>query len=180
MTPVSPLRAAALAKSSVEYAEAEILHFDKDEYYGTHHDYTMVETINDPQRFVVITVFLNAVTAGGQVAFPGTNFALSNKKHKYLEPIVCTSEDPETWKMVPKPGAATLHYILSEDGHTANALDHYAVRFDCPVEKGEKWAINFFFYNRRPNVAGAPSSRGIDELPTTQNPDGSINVDASV
>jgi hypothetical protein len=171
--------AASLVRLPLERGEAEVVHFAKDQYYGAHHDYAMVSNIDEPQRFVVVTLYLNAVEKGGRIAYPGTNFALASKQHKYLDATICT-EDPETWKMVPKPGAASLHYILKEDAHMQNLLDPHAVRYDCTVEKGEKWAVNFFFYNRNPHLKTGPKEQTIDELPLSANADGSVTVDASV
>jgi len=123
--------------------EVQILNYELGQYYAGHLDnwdpgqYSDGDWFDWGHRNRLATVFwyLTNVTDGGQTLFP--------RAGGLPQPHDMYSCD-HGLKVQPQRGAVILWYSLQPNGNT----DQHGLHSACPVLAGEKWAANFWVWNK--------------------------------
>lgn len=120
----------------------QLVHYKEGEQYRYHYDFfdpldgtknRMKSALQKgANRFVTFFIYLNDVEEGGNTVFP-----LAGGRRMSRDP--CKTD----FSVKPKKGAAIWWYSLTEEGN----LDHDSLHGGCPVEKGEKWAVNYWIWD---------------------------------
>ena len=114
-----------LLRSDLNSEELQVVHYDKTQKYDAHNDWSGAG--KPESRFLTLLIYLNDMDgpgAGGETSFP-------------------KGADGLGFKVTPRKGTAVLFYNLLEDGNGDDLALHSAL----PVERGEKWAANYWVWD---------------------------------
>eukprot|EP00164_Ancoracysta_twista_P007821 GFYU01011184.1.p1 GENE.GFYU01011184.1~~GFYU01011184.1.p1 ORF type:complete len:379 (-),score=128.65 GFYU01011184.1:105-1241(-) len=124
----------------------QVLHYDPGEYYHAHHDFFSRKMYPDREdlrtgrnRFITLLLYLNDVEEGGE-----TNFPYGFDKSAVMDNADCT----RGFKAAPKKGSAIMFYNLDAKYHMDGVGDVNSLHAACEVRAGEKWAANYWIYNK--------------------------------
>ena len=152
-------RVAELSRVPLKNSEqVQVLHYDPLQKYDSHHDYfdpafygsnprTMAMIENGKRnRLVTAFFYLSTVQEGGETHFPRSNHLPNPPSWK------CHPTDYTGIKVEAKQGRMALFYNL----HASGRRDEHSLHGGCPVLRGEKWAANYWIWNRELQPGGHP------------------------
>jgi prolyl 4-hydroxylase len=154
-----------IARIPADFCDPQLLHYDAGQRFNAHYDWLKLadDDKTTSQRVLTILLYLNDVDDGGETIFPSTSEEFLKSNDKVFDESLCSSHF-DFLRVKPRAGSAALFYNLFESGHMSNKVDHKSIHAGCPFKSGEKWAVNYWFYNRQPsiNMMETPDYSNID------------------
>lgn len=152
-------RVQQLTRIPLTHAEQiQVLRYLPGEHYTAHHDFfdpgeyggERREQGYAHNRFATVFFYLNQVEAGG-----ATNFPRAGKLEQPRDFLDCTRGLP----VRPERLAVLIFYSMLPNGE----FDQTSLHAGCDVERGVKWAANFWFWNQ-PQSGGRVAQRLAHDL----------------
>lgn len=148
-------RAAALTRMPPShFEEPQILEYKLGGFYHAHDDAAQLQFYAKDQgqirthhygyfdRMATVFWYMNTVTKGGHTNFPRAHLgSVPPTMTKCVQGIM----------VPPETGMAVMWYNMEPHG----LVDPYALHAACPVEEGDKYAINIWVYNKPRKSAAA-------------------------
>ena len=117
-------RASEVTRLGAPHMELQFVHYDVGQYYRSHHDFLGgSEQLLAGPRALSGLLYLNDVEAGGETSFPALDIQVSPKAGRLLLWADVLDDEP-----------------LVKDVRTRHAA--------LPVQRGEKYAANLWYYHR--------------------------------